>query len=72
MLQQMVMAFSDSQTSITRCIIALPPVWKFRTGVGVISQLLRVSMFAPILEQFGVPSSRYGRSDSLQVVGTPH
>ena len=29
-------------------------------------------MSALFLEQFCVPSSRYGRCDSLQVVGTPH
>ena len=48
-------------------------LWKLRIGFGVILQLQRVIMISALfLEQFCLPSSRYGRRDSFQVVGTPH
>ena len=55
-------------TSITRWVV----LWKLRIGFAVIPQLQRVIISALFLEQFCVPSSLYGRRDSLQVVGTPH
>ena len=54
-------------TSITRWVV----LWKLRIGFGVIPQLQRVIISALFLEQFCVPSSRYGRRDSLQFVGNP-
>ena len=55
-------------TSITTWVV----LWKVGIVFGVIPQLQSVIISALFLAQLCVPSSRYGRRDSLQVVGIPH
>ena len=53
-------------TSITWWIV----LWKFRIGLTAIAKSHHMS--ALIFKQLCVPSSRYNRRDSLQVVGIPY
>ena len=68
MLHQVGAAFCDIHYSVTVWVA----LWTLRIRFGVMQQLQTIIISASFLEQFCAPSSRYGRCDSLQVVGTSH